>query len=72
MKKYIRVNEYNAMMDEIDKMLTTLFGSSKSADEWWYEDNYVFGLKSPMMVYFKDPDFVYKFVSDAFNKKCQK
>ena len=72
MKKDIRLIEYNAMMDEIDKMLTKLFGTSKSADAWLYEDNYVFGLKTPMLAFYKDPDVVYKFVSDAINRKCQK
>jgi hypothetical protein len=50
----------DSMMNEIDEMLTTIFGSAKAADTWWYEDNFVFGLKSPMVMWYKDRDVVYK------------
>lgn len=66
------MKHFDGMMDDVDKMLTTIFGTARAADLWWYEDNFVFGLKSPMLMWYKDKDVVYKFVSDAYHKKCQK
>ena len=72
MTKQISLSEYKELMDEIDKFLTTIFGSSRVADEWWYNDNFEFGLKTPMLAFYDNPENVYKYVSDAYHKKCQK
>lgn len=67
------MKHFDKLMDDTDKMLIEIFGTQKAADSWWYEENFAFGLKSPMMMWYsKHQDFVYKFVSDAYHKKCQK